>query len=55
MTSSNVHGVIVIGAGVSGLAAAKLLTESGITDVLVLEAQDRVGGRTWTVKVITFS
>nr|MBP6314768.1 NAD(P)/FAD-dependent oxidoreductase [Chitinophagaceae bacterium] len=36
--------VVVIGAGISGLAAAKKLTEKGFT-VVVLEAQDKVGGR----------
>lgn len=36
--------VIVIGAGISGLAAAKKLKQSGFT-VIVLEAQERVGGR----------
>lgn len=41
--------VIVIGGGISGLCAAKLLHEKYGVDVLVLEARDRVGGRTQTL------
>jgi monoamine oxidase len=39
--------VVIIGAGVSGLAAASELRKSGLS-VLILEARDRVGGRAWT-------
>ena len=38
------HDVVVIGAGLAGLNAASLLEAEGV-DVLVLEAQARVGGR----------
>ncbi|XP_029458986.1 LOW QUALITY PROTEIN: amine oxidase [flavin-containing] A-like [Rhinatrema bivittatum] len=41
--------VVVIGGGISGLSAAKLLVESGLS-VVVLEARDRVGGRTFTIR-----
>ncbi|HEY3058163.1 MAG TPA: NAD(P)/FAD-dependent oxidoreductase [Chloroflexota bacterium] len=41
--------VLVLGAGVSGLAAAAQLTHSGYT-VRVLEARDRVGGRIATLR-----
>ncbi|KAF2282916.1 hypothetical protein GH714_043336 [Hevea brasiliensis] len=37
--------VIVIGAGISGIAAAKTLHEAGIHDMLIVEATPRIGGR----------
>ncbi|WP_285241267.1 NAD(P)/FAD-dependent oxidoreductase [Pseudarthrobacter sp. MEB009] len=39
--------VAVVGAGPSGLTAARELKKAGFT-VAVIEARDRVGGRTWT-------
>lgn len=39
--------VVVIGAGFAGLIAARELGAAGL-NVIVLEARDRIGGRTWT-------
>nr|XP_006815408.1 PREDICTED: peroxisomal N(1)-acetyl-spermine/spermidine oxidase-like [Saccoglossus kowalevskii] len=44
--------VVVIGAGIAGLSAAKELIENGITDVKLLEASDRIGGRILQCKVV---
>ncbi|MCA9835458.1 MAG: FAD-dependent oxidoreductase [Trueperaceae bacterium] len=38
---------LVLGAGMAGLSAAKTLKDAG-EDVIVLEAKDRIGGRTFT-------
>ena len=49
--SSVLHGVrvIVAGAGLAGLTAARTLSRQG-ADVRVVEARDRIGGRVWTFR-----
>ncbi len=39
--------VIIIGAGIAGLSAAKILKKNGLS-VIVVEARERLGGRIWT-------
>ncbi|MCB0009704.1 MAG: FAD-dependent oxidoreductase, partial [Anaerolineales bacterium] len=39
--------VLVIGAGMAGLMAARTLHEAGVP-VTILEGRDRIGGRTYT-------
>lgn len=41
--------IVIIGAGASGVAAATKLIENGFTSVLLLEAENRIGGRINTV------
>jgi monoamine oxidase len=41
--------VIIIGSGISGLSAADRLIKNGVTDIQILEARDRYGGRAHTV------
>jgi monoamine oxidase len=43
--------VVVGGAGLSGLTTAYRLVQQGVDGVVVLEAKDRVGGRTLTTMV----
>lgn len=47
--SAQAADVLVLGAGIAGLAAARALAERGMRP-LVLEARDRVGGRIYSLK-----
>ena len=44
--------VLILGAGAAGITAAKTLYDQGITEFLVLEGQDYVGGR---IKQVSFA
>ena len=44
--------VLIVGAGISGLAAARKLTDEGF-DVLVLESRNRTGGRIGTDRTLS--
>lgn len=53
--------ILIIGAGMAGLSAANHLAKNGMTDFLVLEASNKIGGRifsaqtgTLTVALITY-
>jgi len=48
LTSADQVDVIIVGAGVAGLAAASELAEAGL-NVIILEARDRIGGRVYTL------
>ena len=42
--------VVIVGAGIAGVSAARILQLNGFTDVRVFESLDRVGGRIYTIK-----
>lgn len=46
-TASGKKRIVVIGAGLAGLAAARELQKRG-HEVVIVEARDRIGGRIWT-------
>jgi polyamine oxidase len=45
----HLYDVIVLGAGAAGLKAAETLSSNGVNNILVLEAQERLGGRINTI------
>merc|ERR1719431_32356 len=47
-SSETDYTVIIVGGGISGLSAARSLTENGIKDIIILEARNRLGGRMFT-------
>jgi monoamine oxidase len=51
--SDNTEQIIVIGAGIAGITAAKKLQAQGYR-VIILEGRDRIGGRMWTDNSLGF-
>lgn len=49
MTSGSARDVIVVGGGFAGVTAARECAARG-RDTLLLEARDRLGGRTWSAQ-----
>ena len=47
--SGNGRSVVILGAGIAGLVSAYELRRAGY-QVTVLEARDRIGGRSWTIR-----
>ncbi|XP_047474133.1 spermine oxidase-like [Penaeus chinensis] len=43
-------GVVIVGGGLAGLSAAKTLADNGFSDYVLLEAQEHLGGRVYTVR-----
>ena len=40
---------LIVGAGASGIAAASMLMQNGVHSIVILEAENRIGGRINTV------
>lgn len=48
---SSDYDVVIIGAGLAGLTTALRLEQAGVTNILILEAKNMVGGRTLNIPV----
>ena len=51
LSTSSKKTIAIVGAGVSGLQAARTILTSpqkDMFDVVIFEARDRIGGRAWT-------
>lgn len=46
--------ILIIGAGIAGIASGESLTRMGFTDFKILESSNRTGGRIWTINVGEF-
>lgn len=46
---SKLKQIIIIGAGASGFAVASKLISNGFKNVIILEAEQRIGGRIHTI------
>ena len=46
--------ILIIGAGVAGLAAANHLLSNNIKDFLIVEARNRIGGRVVAINIGKF-
>ncbi len=46
--------ILVIGAGIAGLGAARALKGAGFSNITVLEGRNRIGGRIWTDRSLGF-
>ena len=43
--------IVIIGAGISGLATAELLCSQGFSDVTIVEGSNKIGGRIFTTQL----